>query len=58
MMNQHVLLDTTQRINSQNRCSLIYSQKKTEIYLMAILIAKVSPGLVSAQHRAKAKIMS
>jgi hypothetical protein len=46
MMNQ---LDTTQRINSQNMCSFIYSQKKTEIYLMAMLIAK---------HRARVRIMN
>ena len=50
MMNQHVILDTTQKLNRQNMYSLTYSQKKTKIHQMLKLII--------AKRRARIRIMN
>ena len=55
MMNQHVILDTSQKLNNQNIYSLTYSWKKTEIHQMQMLMITKRRARIRIMNKARAK---
>jgi len=59
MMNQHVVLNTTQKLDNPNMYSLAYSKKKIEIHQMLMMIVKRRVRIrIMNRVRARAKTMS